>query len=343
MDAILLTRDQFREGVFARDSHKCIICGETKGLDAHHILERRLWDESQGYYLDNGATLCSKHHIEAEMTTLSCDEIREKIGIKTPLLPPQYYKDTKYDKWGNIILDSGYRLKGDLFGDESVQKILSQGNVLGLFKPYVKYPRTYHLPWSPGFNSDDRVMESTSCFEGKEVVVTVKLDGENCSMYQDHIHARSLDSNNHPSRTWVKNYHSQICGDIPDGWRVCGENLYAKHSIEYNNLPTYFLVFSIWNDKNMCLSWENTKEWCELMGLQMVPVIYEGIWDEDKIKTLYKETHGGDPMEGYVVRVKESFFYKDFKICMGKYVRKNHVTTHGHWMRSRLTLNGIKK
>lgn len=25
----LLTRDQFREGVLARDEHKCVICGAT--------------------------------------------------------------------------------------------------------------------------------------------------------------------------------------------------------------------------------------------------------------------------------------------------------------------------
>lgn len=25
---ILLTRDQFREGVFARDGHRCVFCGE---------------------------------------------------------------------------------------------------------------------------------------------------------------------------------------------------------------------------------------------------------------------------------------------------------------------------
>jgi hypothetical protein len=39
----LLTRDEFREGVFERDNHKCVICGAT-AQDAHHILERRIID-----------------------------------------------------------------------------------------------------------------------------------------------------------------------------------------------------------------------------------------------------------------------------------------------------------
>ena len=45
---MLLTRDQFREGVFKRDNHKCVIC-RAPAVDAHHIIERRLWTDG-GYY-----------------------------------------------------------------------------------------------------------------------------------------------------------------------------------------------------------------------------------------------------------------------------------------------------
>lgn len=74
---ILLTRDEFREGVFKRDNHKCVICGKP-AQDAHHIMEKRLFDNC-GYYLDNGASLCGKHHIEAEQTILSCEKIIFKL------------------------------------------------------------------------------------------------------------------------------------------------------------------------------------------------------------------------------------------------------------------------
>ena len=37
-----------------------------------------------------------------------------------------------------------------------------------------KYPRTYHLPFSPGFTSDDKVLKDDSQFYGKRVVVTEK-------------------------------------------------------------------------------------------------------------------------------------------------------------------------
>jgi hypothetical protein len=328
----LLTRDEFRRQVFERDHHECVICGLT-AKDAHHIIERRLWDDG-GYYLDNGASLCSVHHYMAETTCLPCDEIRMRIpgiSLASPHLPPHLYDDCDYDKWGNIIRPDGTRVPGELFGDESVQKILKEGNMLCRFVHYIKYPRTFHLPWSPGLTKDDRVMQDVSGFEGEDIVQTLKMDGENTSMYRDYIHARSIDSGGHESRCWVKNFHAHFAHDIPKGWRICGENLYAKHSIHYQNLSTYFMVFSIWDENNTCLSWQDTKEWCELLGLATVPVLYEGKWDEAQIKSSYPTFYNNDEIEGYVVRLAKSFHYAQFRRSVAKYVRANHVHTHNFW------------
>lgn len=336
----LLSRDDFRNMVFKRDNHQCIICKQP-AKDAHHILERRLFPDG-GYYLDNGASLCEVHHLEAEMTKISAQQIREILNIKQPVLPPHLYRDQEYDKWGNIVLPDGKRLQGEMFNDESVQKILDQGEVLNLFLKYIKYPRTYHLPWSMTKSKDDRVLENCDQFKGKEVVVTLKFDGENTTMYNDYIHARSINSGNHESRNFVKRTHSQIMADIPENWRICGENVYAKHSIHYKDLDAYFYIFSVWNNQNMCLSWDETKEYSQLFDLPTVPVLYEGIFNENIIKKLAQTHFEGNEMEGYVVRLKESFSYKDFKKSMAKYVRANHVTTHGHWMRQQVIPNLLK-
>ena len=66
-----------------------MICG-APGQDAHHIIERRLFDDG-GYYLDNGATLCAACHVKAEMTVLTCDAIRSAAGITQIVLPPHLY------------------------------------------------------------------------------------------------------------------------------------------------------------------------------------------------------------------------------------------------------------
>ncbi len=67
-------------------------------------------------------------------------------------------------------------------------------------EPHYDYPRTRHLPWSPGGSTDDlRLLEGEpeTMFCGRRVIVTEKLDGENTSMYNDILHARSKDGRHH--------------------------------------------------------------------------------------------------------------------------------------------------
>lgn len=335
----LLTRDEFRERVFARDGHTCVICG-APGQDAHHVLERRLWDNG-GYYLENGVTLCGDCHKLAESTHITCEQVRERAGIFQFPIPDHMYEGQVYDKWGNPLLPNGTRMQGELYLDESVQFVLSPFR--HLFVPWVKYPRTYHLPWSQSSTDDDKTLKDTSHFEGQEVVVSVKMDGEQTTLYPDHIHARSVNSGGHPSRNWVKALHGRVGYNIPHGWRVCGENLYAKHSIYYSHLPEYFLAFSLWNEQNICLSWDESLEWFELLDLVSVPVLYRGLWDEILIQGLYQERFGEDPMEGYVVRLASDFQYRDFSRSVAKFVRENHVQTQGHWMHSQVSPNRLQR
>lgn len=322
---MLPTREQFREGVFQRDNGKCVFC-DAPAVDAHHIMERRLWPDG-GYYLDNGASVCQEHHLACERTDITVEEVREACGITTKCIPPHLYPDHVYDKWGNHIYDvkKDLRAKGELFYDESVQKIIK--NHLDKFLPFVKYPRTYHLPWSEGCTDDDRMLQNISAFEGRRVIVTEKMDGENATLYTNYYHARSIDGNSHPSQKWIKAYAANRAYNIPEGWRVCGENLYATHSIHYENLECYFQVFSIWNDKNNCLSWDETVEWCDLLDFVMVPVLYDGIYDEMLIKSLYKNR---EETEGYVIRVADGFHYSEFSHKVGKFVRKDHVKPTQH-------------
>lgn len=351
MDPKLLTRDAFREGVFARDNHRCVFCGKTAAetpegkLDAHHILERRLWPDG-GYYLENGATVCEEHHLKCEQTVISVEEVRGAANINKIWVPPHLYPDHLYDKWGNPLLEDGRRARGELFLDESVQKVLGQGGVLDLFTIYVKYERTFHLPWSPGADDSgsDKTLKDTSQFHGKRVIMSIKKDGENTNGYSDgHIHARSIDSKGGEDRAWVKKFLSEhVCYNLPEGWRVCGENLFAKHSIRYDDLRSYFMGFSIWNERNECLSWDETLEWFELLGITPVEVLYDGIWDEAKIRKLGDELNY-EREEGYVIRVADAFPYGQFRHSLAKYVRKDHVTTEDHWRHAQIVANGLTK
>jgi hypothetical protein len=121
---------------------------------------------------------------------------------------------------------------------------------------------------------------------------------------------------------------------------VCGENVYAKHSIHYDNLPDYFLLFSVW-EGSRALSWSETRTYADLLGLAMVPELYTGPFSEKTFYNLAKEVvdRGG---EGVVVRLEDSFSYDDFADSVAKYVRENHVTTSTHWMQEVVVPNGLK-
>lgn len=204
-----------------------------------------------------------------------------------------------------------------------------------------KYPRTPHLSWSEGATNDDRVLKDTKHFEGKKVVITEKLDGENTTIMHNHIHARSLDSKDHPSRHWVKQMYFYTATVLEKYTRICGENVYAQHSIPYENLDSYFYAFSVWR-KDLCLSWETSISFLDIHNIITVPVIYIGPWSEAVCKAItLKPTEKGE-VEGYVVRLADAFRYDEFETSVAKFVRANHVQTDEHWMHKEVVKNKLK-
>jgi hypothetical protein len=147
----VLSREEFERLVFARDGGVCLFCKE-KAVDAHHIIERKLFAETGGYFLDNGASVCSGHHLEVEMTKISCGRVRRAAGINRVLLPEGFDTNNTYDKWGNIVLaprrsspsnevcleddkESTYpRRPGPMFNLPNVQKIIKQGDMMWVFQ-----------------------------------------------------------------------------------------------------------------------------------------------------------------------------------------------------------------
>jgi len=337
MSGLLLTRDQFREAVFTRDKHRCVNCG-LLGVDAHHIVERRLFSDG-GYYIKNGVMLCETCHLAAEATLISCTTLRAKANIEQIVLPSHFFSDQEYDKWGNMILSNGTRMMGELFYEEPVQKILRP--VLDFFTDRIKYPRTFHFKWSPNLQNDDRMLKSTEEWEGVEYVFTEKMDGEGTTFYNGDLHARSLEFEAHPSRTFIKVIHAACSYDIPKNYRVCGENLTAKHSIKYSGLPSYFMVFGVWHGLT-CLAWDETVEWTQLLGLEHVPVIHRGPYSDALCKELCATIHP-DKQEGIVARPARSFHMREYPFVVGKYVRRGHVQTDEHWMSKPVEFNGLRK
>lgn len=145
------------------------------------------------------------------------------------------------------------------------------------------------------------------------------------------------DSAHHPSRSWVKALAGRVGSLLPQGWRLCGENCFAVHSLEYSDLPSYFLLFSVWDEQNRCLSRDETLEWAGLLELHTPTQLYRGRYDEVALREL-ANTLDLNQQEGYVVRLSGGFDYADFGRCVAKWVRSGHVTTD--WMQKAVVANG---
>jgi len=206
----------------------------------------------------------------------------------------------------------------------------------------VKYPKTMHLPWSPGLMNDDRVVAHLEAFRGEEVIVTEKMDGENTTLYNDTLHARSIDGRYHPSRDWIKRFWAEtVAYRLPELRRICGENMYAQHSIRYDNLETYFYGFGVW-DNDMCLGWDDTLSCFEEWGITPVPILWRGEWNETMIREL-SEDLDLERQEGLVVRVTRAFKAEEFPLVVAKWVRSDHIKTDEHWMHQAVTPNKLQE
>jgi len=206
----------------------------------------------------------------------------------------------------------------------------------------LKYPRTYHLPTSPGLASDDRRIPDLSVFDGQRVIVTEKMDGESTTLTRERTYARSVDSGYHPSRDWLRAFHAGRAADIPTGWRISGEYLYARHSVAYtrdggNPLRSFFYGFGVWDEYNDFLDWDAAVEMLAMLDIETVPVLYDGVFDAAVIARV-AEGLDTSRQEGFVVRLADRLPYPDgsgdagrFFQAIAKWVRPGHVTSERHW------------
>jgi len=141
-----------------------------------------------------------------------------------------------------------------------------------------KYPRTFHLPWSPGGTSDDKRTDDVSALVGAEIVVTEKCDGSNLTYTRKNVFSRShAGPPAHPSFDLAKATHARMAHQISEGISIFCEYCYAVHSISYEGLPAYSLVFGVRDDVlGIFWDWDMVAAQAADLGLPTVPVLFRG-------------------------------------------------------------------
>lgn len=211
-----------------------------------------------------------------------------------------------------------------------------------------KYNRTLHLPWSKGRGDDDKVAKDVSSLLGKHIIITEKMDGSNASLESDGCFARTHSGPpTHTSFDGLKALHASIKYNLSEGFQFFGEWLYALHSIAYEELPGYFLLFAV-RHEDIWKSWDYVIQCSLNLKIPTVPVVWSGRVETAKeLEALTSELAGqksicGGEREGLVVRLHEEFEDKNFSKCVMKYVRANHVQTTEHWKDQEIVKNGLK-
>ena len=88
-------------------------------------------------------------------------------------------------------------------------------------KNLVKFPRTSHLPWSDGCTSDDKIIPNLDDLLNQNVVITEKLDGENCLDFSTRLQT--------PNGEILL---GDLCSSVYDDIKVLGYN-FETDKIEY--------------------------------------------------------------------------------------------------------------
>ena len=215
-----------------------------------------------------------------------------------------------------------------------------------------KYNRTFHFPWSPGGTSDDKIAASIDSLLNVDIVITEKIDGSNTSLESGGCFARTHSGPpSHDSFDGLKAMHATIKYKIPEGIQLFGEWCFALHSIAYNELPGYFLLFNVRDLErgSMWASWDEVEMWAEEVGVPTVPVLFKGqVSNEKELRQLVESlmiqpSRCGGIREGVVARISTAFADNEFSNCVMKCVRANHVQTSDHWKDQEIIRNKLKQ
>lgn len=207
----------------------------------------------------------------------------------------------------------------------------------------MKYPRTFHLPFSPEIHSDDKTISDKDVlhFINKDIVITEKLDWWNTCMNKDWVFARShSEIASHRSFDTIKSIWAEMKENIPDGVSIYGENLTGIHSIEYTDLKSYIYLFSVLKDNETFLWWQDIELLASKLNIPTVPVKFKGQFKSvNELKKfldseILKPSILGWNCEWFVIRAANQFDIEDTWKSIVKYVRKGHVQTDQHWSKN---------
>ncbi|HBA86881.1 MAG TPA: DNA ligase [Geobacter sp.] len=221
---------------------------------------------------------------------------------------------------------------------------------------FFRFPHTPHIIWlGEGVPRDDKVLtpsEVNGLLAG-EVVVEEKLDGANLGIsVSDEGKLRTqnrgqylvepYDGQFKELSSWLKNREESLFESLGDKLILFGEWCAARHSLAYDRLADFFIVFDVY-DRQSKRFWSSARrnELAKRLDLKVVPEVFKGKATVASLKKLLQSHTSAfriGPMEGVVVR-RESGDWLDER---AKLVRPDFTQSiDEHWRSRKIEWNRV--
>lgn len=213
-------------------------------------------------------------------------------------------------------------------------------------KDFLRFPHTPHLAWLGKNNPrNDKVLSSmeASNILANPIMLEEKLDGANLGI--SFSEAGEIQLQNRGSylvppytgqflklKQWLNIHEDFLFDQLEDKCILFGEWCAAKHSLDYNYLPDWFLLFDVYDLQDQRF-WSTSRrnQLADKIGLMCVPNIKQGIFDLTTLKQIVLTENSRfrqGRMEGLIIRSEDN----DLLISRSKLVRPDFLQTiDNHW------------
>lgn len=222
---------------------------------------------------------------------------------------------------------------------------------------FFRFPHTPHLAWlCEGTPRDDKVLSPVEAdtFLADEVVVEEKLDGANMGISfspEGDVRVQnrgqylqlSMRGQFEKLHGWLRSRVDLLFDALGEDLILFGEWCAARHSIEYENLPDWYVVFDVYDRKTKRF-WSTTRR--NFLATQInLPIVPRLLQDQISLKALKELLHSqssafrAGPIEGLVIRCESNDWLKS----RAKLVRPGFVQSIGeHWCHRRIEWNRLQ-
>ena len=186
---------------------------------------------------------------------------------------------------------------------------------------FFRFPQTPHIAWLGGAAAprDDKVLspeESRQLLDG-ELVLEEKLDGANLGfslsnegllLAQNRGQYLQGPQGGQFQRLspWLELHEERLFDALEPGLIAFGEWCAARHSLDYPQLPDWWLLFDVY-DRRVGRFWSTDRRnaWADRHGFTVVPRLGAGPMQLEQLKQLIAQTpsrYRAGPLEGVVLR-----------------------------------------